>query len=197
MSGVSTLIIDGIWARPPRWEPLRALIEQNVGLAQIFTYDSSGRVSFETLGRELATHVHAIQTPVNLIGFSMGGLLVRAACMLDSALRVQRVVFLNSPHRGSWLAHLLPLNGIRQMRPRNEFIQQVRAARWPFPTLSIWNPLDTMVVPGWYTRCPAAQEQHLCPVPIHIWPIWSRSIHRRIVRFLVNERETEALTSSA
>ncbi len=191
MIETTTLIIDGIWARPRRWQPLCRRIESRIGPAKVFEYDSSGRLSFDRLGRLLADEVHQLGS-VNVVAFSMGGLVARAAHLLEPNLPLRRAVFLNSPHRGSWLAYLLPFEGVRQMRPRDEFIQRITEAVWPFPTLCIWNPLDTMVVPGWYTKFNAASREQLCSIPIHIWPIWSRSIHRQIVEFLGSEKTTLA-----
>lgn len=179
----TTLIIDGIWARPKRWLPLCRRIESSIGPSYLFEYDSSGRQNFERLGQLIADEICRLGS-VNLVAFSMGGLVARAAHLVQPDLPLRRAVFLNSPHRGSWLAYLLPLEGVRQMRPGGEFMQRIAQTDWRFPTFSIWNPLDTMVVPGRHTRFERATEEHFCSVPIHLWPIWSATIHRQIVEFL-------------
>jgi triacylglycerol lipase len=179
-----TLIIDGIWARPKRWNPLREQLEEHCGSAEIWEYDSTGCRSFEDLGEILAQRIHEHDGEVNLVAFSMGGLVARAAHLMDPRIAVRRAVFLNSPHEGSLLAYLLPLHGVRQMRPTSPFMKQIKSDPWPIPTLIVWNPLDTMVVPGSSTRLKGATETMRCQVPIHLWPIWSRGIRRRVVQFL-------------
>ncbi len=74
-----TLIIDGIWGSHKRWERLRGRIEHEVGPCAIWRYDNSGRVSIETLASALTSELNRIDRPVNLIGYSMGGLVIREA----------------------------------------------------------------------------------------------------------------------
>lgn len=181
-----TLILDGFLGRPRRWARLGRLIEHRTGApATQFRYDSTGRQDLPALGRKLADAVARVDGPVNLVGFSMGGLVIRAAKLLEPALPVSRAVFINSPHRGTWLAHLWPLPGVRQMRPRDAFQATLAAAAWDVPTLVVYNRFDGIVVPAASTRYPMTGCEHWeCPVPMHVWPVWSRSTHRRVADFL-------------
>jgi hypothetical protein len=40
-------MLDGIWGRPRRFEPLMEMIRRICGPAEMFRYDSSGLVPFE------------------------------------------------------------------------------------------------------------------------------------------------------
>ena len=183
---VPTLILDGFLGRPGRWERLRRLVEQRTGgPATIFRYDSTGREDLPTLGRKLADTAERLGGPVNLVGFSMGGLVIRSAKLLAPTLPVRRAVFINSPHRGTWLAHLWPLPGVRQMRPRDAFQATLAGAAWDVPTLVVFNRFDGIVYPATSTRYAMAGCDHWeCPVPMHVWPVWSRSTHRRVADYL-------------
>ena len=181
-----SLILDGIWGRPRRWEPLRRQLADRVGPAEIFTYDSSGMPKFETLAAKLIDRIRAIDQPVNLIGFSMGGLVVRTACLLAPDLPVRRAAFLNTPHSGSILAWAAPLPGVRQLCPGSDLLQKLEQQTWTIPTMVIWNRFDTAVVPGRNTRWianPSASET-ACTVPLHVWPIFSTKLREQIVRFM-------------
>jgi triacylglycerol lipase len=180
-----SLILDGIWGRPRRWEPLRRALADKVGPAEIFLYDSSGMKKFEPLAETLIARIRTIDQPVNLIGFSMGGLVIRTAALLAPDLPIRRAVFLNTPHGGSVLAHLAPLPGIRQLRPGSELMQKLHDQPWTIPTLIVWNRFDTAVIPGSNTRwqIDCASESH-CTVPLHVWPIFSSKLREQIVRFV-------------
>lgn len=180
----TTLVLDGIWGRPKRFTPLIEMIRERCGPAELFYYDCSGLVIFERLGLQLAAKVRQIGGPVNLVGFSMGGLVVRAAHLVDPTLPLHRVAFLNSPLKGSWLACLCPFGAMRQMRPYDSFMKRIANTDWDVPTLSTWCPGDTMVIPGRSARCPTAQQTIRCAVPMHVWPMWSRGIWRQVVDFL-------------
>jgi triacylglycerol lipase len=183
MDRISTLLLDGIWARPKRFEPLLEMLRGKCGPAEIFHYDSSGLRSFEELGSQLVAEIRRRDEPVNLIGFSMGGLVIRAAHLLDPSLPIRRAAFLNSPHEGSLLAYMFPFGGIRQIRPTDDFIRKLRRVEWDIPTLATWCPVDTMVVPGRSAKWWQAQQTICCSVPLHVWPIFSRSIWRSVVEF--------------
>jgi triacylglycerol lipase len=193
----TSLILDGIWGRPRRWEPLRRAIESRVGPAEIYRYNSSGMPRFETLAAELIDRIRTINEPVNLIGFSMGGLVCRTARLLAPDLPVRRAAFLNTPHGGSLLAFLAPLPGIRQLCPNSDLLQRLKMQPWTIPTMVVWNPLDTAVIPPRHTRWNiAGASETMCAVPLHVWPIFSSKLREKIVDFLADEtaRVTEVIT---
>ncbi len=179
-----TLIIDGIWGSHRRWERLRGRIEKEVGPCVIWRYDNSGRVSIEGLASALTSELNRIDRPVNLIGYSMGGLVIREALRQKPDSRVQRVALLNSPNHGSAAAYLMPLSACREMRPGSPFLRQLNAAPWNYPTLVTWCPYDLMVFPGSSGRWEKASILLRSDVPLHLWPVFSVEIHRSITAFL-------------
>jgi triacylglycerol lipase len=163
-------------------------LEDRVGPAEIFYYDSSGKPTFEMLATQLIDRIRVIGQPVNLIGYSMGGVVVRSARMFAPDLPVRRAAFLNAPHGGSVLAWLLPFPGVRQLRPNSELLRKLNLQPWKIPTLVVSNPLDTVVMPPSSTKWSVENGSYaVCTVPIHIWPIVSTRLRERIVRFVGGE----------
>jgi triacylglycerol lipase len=158
-----------------------------VGPCKIWRYDNSGRTSLESLAADLSTELKRIDAPVNLVGYSMGGIVIREALRQAPGLKVRRVVLLNSPHYGSASAMFLPLSACREMRPGSAFLKRLNAATWTYPTLATWCPLDLVVVPGSSGRWKKASVVLRSDVPMHIWPIVSGTIHRSIASFLASE----------
>jgi triacylglycerol lipase len=187
-----TLIIDGIWGSHRRWERLRSRIDKEVGPCTIWQYDNSGRVSLEALGKALSAELRQLDSPVNLIGYSMGGLVIREALRQSPGAKVEKVALLNSPHRGSAAAFFVPLSACREMRPGSAFLRQLDAAPWTYPTLVTWCPYDLMVFPGSSGRWDKANVLLRSDVPIHLWPVFSVQIHRSIIAFLSSRDETLA-----
>ncbi len=183
-----TFILDGIWGYHPRWEGLRSRIDREVGPCRIWQYNNTGLVSLEALGRELALAMEKIDAPVNLIGFSMGGLVVREALRHSPELSAKNVVLLHSPHRGSLNGLLLPIPACREMRPGSTFLRRLDDAPWNRPTLVTWCPWDLMVFPGDSACWPKATRSIRSDIPAHTWPVFSRGIHNAVVEFLVEER---------
>jgi pimeloyl-ACP methyl ester carboxylesterase len=179
-----TLILDGIWGSHSRWERLRSRIAADVGPCTIWRYDNSGRTPLESLGGALASELQRMNAPVNLVGYSMGGLVIREAFRQMPGLKVRRVALLNSPHNGSVAAALIPLAACRDMRPGSAFLRRLNAAPWTHPTLATWCPLDLMVVPGSSARWKQASLVLRLDIPMHVWPVLSVRTHRSIADFL-------------
>jgi hypothetical protein len=75
--------------------------------------------------------------------------------------------------------------GVRQMRPFDPYMKRVAEHRWDVPTLTIWNPIDGIILPGRHTRWDVAGGEHVCcTVPVHAWPVWSKAVQQRVVDFL-------------
>lgn len=184
---VHTVIIDGIWGWHTRWQKLGDRIAAEVGPCTIWKYDSSGFTSLETLGSRLVAEIKRNDGPVHLVGFSMGGLIVREAMRQDPSINLRKVVLINSPHSGSLLAWLLPLRTCIEMRPGSPFLKRLNAAEWNHPTMVTWCPADLMVFPGKSARWHKATHVVKCDVPAHDWPVMSQGIHRSVVKFLADE----------
>jgi len=181
-----TIIVDGIWRKAPRFGALQQMLVTRGARADLHAYDSSGRMSLESLGEELAERIRLAGEPVSVVGFSMGGLVIRAARLIDPTLKIARAAFMNSPHGGSWLAYGLPmLPAVREMQPTSDLMRRLRAANWSIPTLVVWCPGDLMVLPGRSARWERASETIVCRMPAHIWPAVSKRIQRRVAEFIL------------
>lgn len=105
----------------------------------------------------------------DVVAHSMGGLAIRYLLLHLDSTSVRRVVFLATPHRGTYTAYLARGGGAMEMRPRSEFIRSVGAAL-PVPTLSLYTPVETYVLPPWFAVMNRARNT----------PVWCS--HRGMVR---------------
>ena len=103
--------------------------------------------------------------PLDLVGLSMGGLISRYYVQrLGGIERVQRLVTISSPHRGSWLAYALPLTSYVQMRPDSAFLQDLNQDVEKLELLqftSIWTPADFIIVPPQSSKLGVGKEVKL------------------------------------
>lgn len=151
---------------------------------------SSGRTGLEELARQLAAYIaqHLDQgTSFNLVGFSMGGLISRYYLQrLDGMQRVRRFITLSTPHNGSRLAYLLANLGGRQMRPGSPFLADLNRDVQNLDQVgivSIWTPLDLMILPPSSSRLPVGLELRL-PVVLHALMVRDQRSLAAVARFL-------------
>jgi hypothetical protein len=93
---------------------------------------------------------------VHVVGHSLGGLIARYYVQRQGGdRRVESLMTIGTPHRGSVLAHVVPTPLIRQLRPGSAVLQELAE---PAPgcrtrVTAIYSDLDQMVLPTSSGRC--------------------------------------------
>ena len=139
---------------------LREYLEARGFVTHALTFvPNDGKASLEELARQVADFVEQTCAPdeqIDLIGFSMGGIVARYYVQrLSGRNRVSRLITIGSPHRGTWTAMLLGRAGVKQMRPGSAFLRDLN--RDPCGFTSIWTPWDLMVIPANSSVLPGAR----------------------------------------
>jgi triacylglycerol lipase len=180
-----TILLDGLWGNPARLKRMQRNLEAGgVRNVETFGYNCSGFGCLLAAGAQLAERIQSGGQSVNLVGYSMGGLVIRSAIAQAGSLPVEKIAFLNTPHNGSQLARIMPGTGMGQMRPGSEFLQTLDSKPCAGRILAVWTPGDLMVIPGRSARWNKATETLCCRVPAHVWPLFSRTLHTQVARFL-------------
>ena len=142
---------------------------------------NNGNAGLDVLAIQVADYIErhfAAEQPVDLLGFSMGGLVSRYYIQrLGGAERVARFVTVSAPHQGSWLAYGRWNPGCQQMRPNSPFIQNLNQDLRVLSQIeftSIWTPYDLMIVPAESSRLPVGQEIKV-PVLTHSGMLTSKN----------------------
>lgn len=144
---------------------------------------NDGSVGLDELAQQVANFVaktFAPSQPLDLIGFSMGGIVSRYYVQLLGGIeRVQRLIAISSPHHGTWTAYALDRLACIQMRPGSAFLQDLNSSVAMLEEVnftSIWTPFDLMIVPANSSKMPVGRDVQV-PVLYHDWmPIDPRSL---------------------
>ncbi|MBW4520477.1 MAG: alpha/beta fold hydrolase [Scytolyngbya sp. HA4215-MV1] len=120
----------------------------------------NGSMGIDCLAQQVADYI-AVTFPaeqaLDLFGFSMGGIVGRYYVQrLGGIDRVQRLVTLVSPHRGTWVAYGSRLTAAVQMRPDSPFLRDLNqdaAMLEQINFTSLWVPLDLMMIVPGSTAC--------------------------------------------
>ncbi len=127
----------------------------------------------ERLGQQIERRFGPEQ-PIDLLGFSMGGLIARSWLQLrGGASRTRRFLSIASPHAGSLVALPWPrslLAGLADMKPGSPLLRRLDSDLEPLrriDCLSFYIPTDLVVVPGWSAVLPVGPRRAL--------PVWQHS----------------------
>lgn len=150
------LLIHGIWDTGAIFRPMaRYLTGLGWAVYDLSLTPNNGDACLDALAKQVADYVDQTfspDTPFDLVGFSMGGLVARYYVQrLGGIRRVQRFITLSSPHNGTWVAYGSLRPGCMQMRPNHPFLQDLNrdiAMLDQINFTSIWTPLDAMIVPA-------------------------------------------------
>jgi triacylglycerol lipase len=168
------LLVHGIWKSGRAFQRLTRHLE-GLGFV-VHTIDlvpNDGSAPLEQLAEQVAQLVAEripAGAPLDLVGFSMGGVVCRYYLQrLGGLSRVRRFVTVSSPHHGTATAYLRGLPGTAQMRPDSAWLRELNrdvATLEAIDVTSIWTPLDLMILPPQSSRLPVGREV-LVAAPIH------------------------------
>lgn len=115
---------------------------------------SSGKLGIDDLAQQLKNFISDkidSDQNIDLIGFSMGGLVCRYYLQrLNGLNKVDHFITISTPHNGTWIAFLLCNKGAKQMRFASDFIIDLNKDLDKLKSLkftSIWTPFDLMILP--------------------------------------------------
>lgn len=147
------LFIHGLLCNAGVWRPAMLHLRSH-GYGQLYSINLEPPLgSINRFARQIADCVTWIcaetgASQVIVVGHSMGGLAARAALREPGMPeRVAKVVTVCTPHHGSWLAHVLPGENLRQMRPGSPWLAALNETDAPVPITSIYALHDNLVAP--------------------------------------------------
>ncbi len=139
---------------------------------------NNGDGHLEDLAQQVADYITLVfspEQPIDLIGFSMGGVITRYYLQrLGGVHRVQRYINISAPNHGTLTAYALPSPGILQMRPESPFLQDLnqdcQTLLNQINVTVIWTPFDLLIIPADSSRLKIGKEIQI-PVLIHAWMV--------------------------
>ncbi len=142
---------------------------QNLGYERyrhpLRAYD--GTVSIRHLAADLQRSIQqrvAPQDTVTLVGFSMGGLIIRS-CVQEYGVpcRVRKIITVGTPNRGTLTAHLLAERGGEEMRAGSEFLSALNGSSLNrlsgIRCVALWSDSDLVVLPASNAMIPGKPDK--------------------------------------
>ncbi len=169
------LLVHGIYNTSSKFNSMTKYLT-NLGwdVHRLSLKPNNGNGHLEKLAQQVDNYIHnnfEPQQPIDLVGFSMGGLVTRYYLQrLGGVEKVQRYINISAPNNGTMAAYLLPNPGIKQMRPNSQFLQDlnkdIEKTLNQIDVTVIWTPYDFMIFPPSSSKMGIGKEIQL-PVLIH------------------------------
>lgn len=175
------VLVHGLWDTPRLFNRLqRELGEQRQPLLIPHLPHQLGAVGLLELAELLGSHIEAAfgsEQPIDVLGFSMGGVIARSWIqLLGGHRRTRRFHCVGSPQRGTWAAQAVPgrlLPGIADMKRGSALLRRLDAdlsTLEPVDCRSYYCRTDLTVFPGWQAHLPIGPAIEL--------PVWT---HRQLI----------------
>ena len=136
---------------------------------------NSGMAELNELAKTVDNYINRTFKPdekIDLIGFSMGGLVTRYYLQRMGGLKkVQRYINISAPNHGTLTAYVLNYAGILQMRYDSPFLKDLNSDVEVLNNIDLtvlWTPFDLMILPADSTQLFLGKEIKI-PVLFHPW----------------------------
>ena len=87
-----------------------------------------------------------------LVGFSLGAIVCRYYLQEIGGIdRVGKLITISAPHYGSYLSYIYPGKGMKQLRPKSDFLKNLEAKEYLLKSINLFSyrtPLDLMIIPN-------------------------------------------------
>ncbi len=166
------ILVHGLWDNPNVFSDLvRKLEGYDMPLMTPHLPHRLGRVPLKRLAQNLNVQIierWGIETCVDILGFSMGGLISRIWLQqLGGSRRTHRFISVGCPHRGTYTAQLVPswlLPGVADMKRGSPLISELDNDLLSIGDVtcsSFFSYWDLMVIPGWEAVLPMGEQRPL------------------------------------
>ncbi|MEY2985570.1 MAG: hypothetical protein RLZZ568_2187 [Cyanobacteriota bacterium] len=186
------VLVHGIFDTIAKFKAMAAyLTARGWAVHSLNLVPNDGSASLAVLATQVAAYIDqhfAPQQAVDLVGFSMGGVVTRYYLQrLAGVKRVKRYVTISAPNQGTFLGYSLPLTGVQEMRWQSPFLQDLnqdyQSLLAALQVTVIWTPFDLMILPPRSSQLTLGEEIVL-PVPVHGWMVSDRRCLAAVARAL-------------
>ena len=174
---IPLVLVHGLWDTPRLFHRLiQGLDQPKRPLLAPHLPHGLGWVPLRQLASRLDQHIQqrfGSETRIDLLGFSMGGVIGRVWLQeLGGSRRTRRFISVGSPQQGTLTAQWIPrwlFAGLADMKRGSALLRSLNADPSPLrdvDCVSYFCRWDLMVVPGWQARLPVGTARGI-PVLTH------------------------------
>lgn len=184
------VLVHGIWDNGKAFQKISSHLEKNgYKTYKIDLVPNDGSVGIVKLAHQLKEFIDkniGKDEQFFLIGFSLGGMVARYYLQkLNGLKRVKKFIAIASPHRGTWLANLMPNQVGNQLRPGSSFLKDLNKDHHQLGSISqtIGTPFDLMIIPAKSSVLFANKHQNFS-ILLHPLLLTSKKVCNKVLEIL-------------
>jgi len=157
------ILIHGLWNTSSIFSSITPQLD-NIGIEYFaptleHSFGMTSILDLTNKLNELILEKYGLETEIDVLGFSMGGIIARYWLQkFNGYKRTRRFISVGSPHKGTLIAQLVPkypLRGISEMKINSNFLIELEKNDFllnDIECINFFTYWDLMVFPGWWTN---------------------------------------------
>jgi len=141
------LFIHGFAGGKKEYQPIISYLSSRNSLKSYeFSYvQNIGQVSLRVIADQLHRFIkdNVVEKEIDIVALSQGGVVARYYIKHFDDVRIGKCITLCTPHKGSMLANIGILPGIKDLQPESALLAELDTDRAQY--YAVYNPLDLMV----------------------------------------------------
>jgi len=175
-------LIHGLWNTSSIFSSITPKLD-NIGIEYFaptleHSYGMTSILDLTNKLNELILEKYGLEEEIDILGFSMGGIIGRHWLQkFNGYRRTRRFISIGSPHKGTFTAQLVPkfpFRGISEMKIKSEFLRELAKKDFfldDIDCINFFTYWDLMVFPSWWSNLDIGEK-----IPLKVYK------HRNLVR---------------
>ena len=157
------ILIHGLWNNSSIFSSISSKLD-DIGVEYFaptlkHSYGMTSIIDLTNILNELILEKYGLEKKLDILGFSMGGIIGRFWLQkFNGYKRTRRFISIGSPHKGTFIAQLVPkfpFRGISEMKIKSKFLRELAKNDFLLDAIECINFFtywDFMVFPSWWTN---------------------------------------------
>ena len=157
------ILIHGLWNNSSIFSSISSKLD-DIGVEYFaptlkHSYGMTSIIDLTNILNELILEKYGLEKKLDILGFSMGGIIGRYWLQkFNGYKRTRRFISIGSPHKGTFIAQLVPkfpFRGISEMKIKSKFLRELAKNDFlldDIECINFFTYWDYMVIPSWWTN---------------------------------------------
>jgi len=157
------ILIHGLWNNSSIFSSISSKLD-DIGIEYFaptlkHSYGMTSIIDLTSILNELILEKYGLEKELDILGFSMGGIIGRYWLQkFNGYKRTRRFISIGSPHKGTFIAQLVPkfpFRGISEMKIKSNFLRELAKNDFlldDIECINFFTYWDFMVFPCWWTN---------------------------------------------